>query len=135
MQMELQITFQEKENDIALSETLEVTSLDSGLFRLEHSPLFNENIHYGDIVELEHNDDDDSWLFIRIVEPSNWHHFNRILTKSLVHSELFELWLESITERGGFWEVAFGGVVFISYPRNSPINAEVELQEIITNAN
>jgi hypothetical protein len=131
--MELQITFQEREEDVAFSETLEVTSLNNGFFRLEHSPLFNENVHYGDIVELEHNDKD--WLFIRIVESSNWHHFNRILTKSLVQSELFELWLESITKRGGFWEVAFGGVVFISYPRNSPINVEVELQEIITKAN
>ena len=125
--MDIQIAFQGEE--VALVETLEVTPLGGNLFRLENSPLFSDDACFGDVVEL--SQDGDTWNFVRVAEPSGWIHFSYILAKSLVESEPFEMWLDSITERGGFWEVAFGGVVFIHHPPNGKINAQSEFDELV----
>ena len=126
LKMRIQISF--REDNTTFSETLEVTSLGNRLFRLENHPIWSETANYGDVVELI--PDADSWSFVRVAQPSKWHHFTGLVSANWLQSPRFGLWLQTLQQRGAFWEVACGGIVFISWPGEFSLDVKVEFEAL-----
>lgn len=96
------------------SESLLLTSIGLGLFRLEESSLLGEAC-YHDVIRASPKADG-SLEFGGLAVPSGLHTQEWLLSKALIESAAFESVLEWVMSVGGNWEQAFGGLLLIHVP-------------------
>ncbi|MDF2804900.1 MAG: hypothetical protein K0S61_4805 [Anaerocolumna sp.] len=111
-------------------EALDLESLGDGLYRLHMTPLFFEEISFGDIIEAEMGNDD-VLFYRRIVKKSEFKRFDWILSKKVTDSPEFQYFIENITDLSGHCEQVFGGVLIVYLPISCNVDINMELQKVI----
>lgn len=116
------------EEDIEL--VLRLTALGRNLYRLEQTPVWVDvQAFRGDIIEAEALDNG-VLHFRRVVTPSLWSHWDRLLPQKVVESSAFAAFKEAIEAVGGVWEQYFGGIFLVHLPPGSPFDPEVALEMV-----
>jgi hypothetical protein len=118
------------EGEFPCTGELEVTQLAPNRFRLEEGPflMFEGGLH--DIIEADLQDDR-SYVFRGVIEPSPWQKFDFVLSKELTESDAFKERLFRTVERlGGTWETMFGGLVNLYLPQGIQFDLHKQIAEI-----
>jgi hypothetical protein len=89
------------------TETLELTELESGIFRLEESSFF-QDLRYHDVIQASLRNDG-ALTIKKIVVRSGLTTLDWIVSRELIDSEEFEDFLDYVESVGGVWERFFGG--------------------------
>lgn len=95
-----------------LDEPLLVTSLGNGLWVLEESPVFSDEVSYHDTIELEALPNRDL-RFLRLVVPSGLRHLRTTISQSFIDSPEWARLQQRIHDVGGQWERVFGGMLIV----------------------
>ncbi|MBL8822146.1 MAG: DUF4265 domain-containing protein [Planctomycetia bacterium] len=98
-----------------LTVSVPVTAMNSRLYRLDGVPIFVESASFGDVIEAEPVGVD-RLRFVRIAEPGGWRTFDYVLSPQKIDGEWGQYLLAELTERGGYWERVFGGLLFVCVP-------------------
>ena len=96
------------------SELLLLSAVGPDLFRLEESSLLGEGRYHDTIRACRR--EDSSLQFQEIITPSGLHTEEWILSKDLMESSKFRLFLDWVMSVGGNWEQAFGGLLLVHVP-------------------
>jgi Domain of unknown function (DUF4265) len=105
-----------------------VTLIRESLYRLETTP-FIEDVSYGDVIEVE-KQQDNTYLFKRIVEKGNFKTHSWVMSSAIIESEPFKELLNKVLQSGGMWENVFGGVVMIHLPHNSDFDVAKAIDDL-----
>lgn len=98
------------------SERLMLTAVGPDLYRLEESSFVDDAV-YGDTIRAETSANGDL-LFSEIVLRSQLVTDSWILSADLLATERIRRLLTTVTDAGGMWEQAFGGLLMIHAPEN-----------------
>lgn len=98
------------------SERVMLTEAGSGLYRVEESSFAGDAV-YGDIIRADKNTDGDL-TFHEIVERSPLVTKSWIVSPDVLATERIQQLLDMVTEAGGMWEQAFGGLLIIHTPES-----------------
>ena len=98
------------------SERLMLTEVGPGLYRLDESSFAGDAV-YGDIILADRSANDDL-TFQGIVERSPLVTQSWIVSEDVLATERIRRLLTTVTDAGGMWEQAFGGVLMIHAPEN-----------------
>lgn len=93
------------------SETLLLTPVGEGLFRLEESSFVTDAV-YGDVIRATEILDG-ALLFVEIAERSALVTNSWILSQALIESDAVQAVLNEIRVQGGNWEQVFGGGLIV----------------------
>src|SRR5438093_583616 len=117
------------------SETVCVTRLAADCYRLDETPIFNEEepVYFGDVLELEPQADG-THRFKRVVEHAPLHHYNWMVPEFFVESPQYGEFCNAVRKAGGAWERVMGGLLLVHVPLNSGFDTEQELDRCIAAA-
>ncbi|MEO9886664.1 MAG: DUF4265 domain-containing protein [Balneola sp.] len=87
----------------------EVEDLGNSKFKLLEHPLFATQAKYGDII-LASFESKEKLKFQKVIEASDYEVLDYVLSMEISESEKFNELLNSLTEKGVFWQQDFGGV-------------------------
>lgn len=110
------------------SETVYAEQLGEVTFRLLENPIFSCHITYGTTVEVEEMQNGDL-VVSKLIKASDFNTRRFLLSSS--QSERFNNEVgDTILKTGGFWELAMGGLAFVSIPKNSTFDLIQFFKEI-----
>ena len=90
--------------------------------------MFDGGLH--DITEADLQDDG-SYVFRGVIEPSPWQRFDFVLSKEQAESDAFkEQLFKAIESLGGTWETMFGGLVCLYLPQGIQFNLQEQIVAI-----
>ena len=118
------------DRDELMEQTVLVTPLGSGRYRLEAVPIFTEAAKYGDVIEAAPGPDG-ALRFRRVVEPSGLREFSYALPQRVVKSAPFGAFLTQITAHGGHWERLMGGLFFAYLPGDTRFDLPRALEAVL----
>jgi hypothetical protein len=107
------------------SETLGLTPLSDGLYRVEDSSVLDESIRYGDVIsatpvgELE-------LRFLEVTQKSSFRTACCAISKKYAESPDLPILLEKVQDAGGVWERIFGGLLLVHLPQDSSLDVQHE---------
>lgn len=110
------------------SETLTFKPLGGNIYRVEETS-FLQIVGFKDIIEAI-TKEDGSLEYVSIVEKSNFQIFTYLLSKRVIDSNQFKGLLNEVKENNGFWEIIFGGSVYIYLPTDSILDINKEMTKI-----
>ena len=87
----------------------EVEDLGNSKFKLLEHPLFATQAKYGDII-LASFESKEKLKFQKVIEASDYEVLDYVLSMEISESEKFNELLNTLTEKGVFWQQDFGGV-------------------------
>lgn len=97
--------------------------------RLAATPLSTSaDVRLGDVIELAV--EGPIWRFVRVVEASPLVTLEFLLSREVAESEAFGRVLDHVRDRGGIWERAFGGMVFVHVPPETVDDVKSRLAEL-----
>lgn len=79
------------------------------MFKLLEHPIFATQAKYGDVI-LASFESKEKLKFQKVIEASDYEVLEYVLSKEISESEKFNELLNSLTEKGVFWQQDFGGV-------------------------
>ena len=117
--------------DEITTETLEVTELATGLFRLESSPIgAPQPLYRGDTVEVVPVNPG-TVRKVRVVERAPFSHQSWVVTRLFPGSREYVKFVQDVEAAGGSVENALGGVLRAHLPVNSSFDADAELDRAL----
>ena len=114
-------------NDVTQSDFL-VTKVCENLYRLEEHPIMSEEVNYKDVIEARF--ENEKLVFQQLYQESDLKHSNYLFSKENHESEKFENFLKQIDESSGYRTQAFGGILFVSLPKDSSFDLDGKVQEL-----
>ena len=99
------------------------------LYRLEESPLCEDEVFYKDIFEAARQRYG-SLLFQKVVKQSGRKNYDYLLPRRIFESAEFERLLERIDQDGGYWTQAFGGILVVSLPADADFDLHGEVNRL-----
>ncbi len=101
-------------------EEVEAREVRAGMYELLETPiLLSDVLGLGDVVLLD-RDEDGSYRFREVMEQA-FRHFFRIIPGEFGYSKAIYDFGDWIIARGGRWETAMGGLLFLHFPRGSKV--------------
>lgn len=123
--------------DATASEGVYVEPVGPRLYRLEDSPIVanqeEDPVHAGDLTEVEPLPDGTHHL-VRVVERSPMRHFDWIVPRVFSESEEYARFGAAVEAAGGWWQGAFGGLLWVHLPPGSALDPGAELSRRIAAA-
>lgn len=117
--------------DEASTGTYEVIQVSENTYKLTNNDPFSEILTYGTIIEvLPEKKDGDTYIFKRVHAESEYILQVIGLPFSLNETEMRVVG-QMIIDEGGYWEVIFGGMVYVNLPKTSKLNVIDELNKLI----
>ena len=120
-----------------VSEEVYAVPVSPRLYRLEETPIManreDDPVHAGDVIEVEPLPDGTHRL-VRLVERSPMRHFSWTVPRRFVESEEYGRFGAAVEAAGGWWESAFGGLLWVHLPPESPFDPAAELSRRIAAA-
>lgn len=102
------------------SESMWVTRLDSGLYKIENSPFFARGISYEDIVEVKQRDGVN--IFIRTVAPSGRSTYRIILDEDTSGAQFERFWKPLEAEGCTYEHGDFGYIMYsVDVPKETDV--------------
>tara|TARA_R110000868_G_scaffold408910_1_gene693195 strand:+ start:2056 stop:2442 length:387 start_codon:yes stop_codon:yes gene_type:complete len=92
-----------------LTVSCEVEDLGNSKFKLLEHPIFATQAKYGDVI-LASFESKEKLKFQKVIEASDYEVLDYVFSKEISESEKFNELLNSLTEKGVFWQQDFGGV-------------------------
>jgi hypothetical protein len=111
-------------------ESIQVTPLGSDNYRLEATPIFFEDVSFGDTIEAT-KDGEGRLLFHKLITRGKFQSYRWILTKQVIELPEFVAFCNNVMRLGGMWEQLLGGLVFIHLPQDCDLNAESLIEDMI----
>jgi len=105
-------------------------ALGNSTFQLIEFPLLATSASFGDVIEVE-SLDDETYLFIRIVEKSDWQTHQWLLAQKTIESAEMQELLSELYQRGAHWQIDFGGCLSIAHPQNFYVDVKKRISEIV----
>ena len=107
---------------------IEVFEEENGFFRLYETPLFSENLRWGDLIHAERGGEGVLW-FLSFVERPDYEHSLSILSGTGENSfvEKNQNYLNAIMDAGGFWQLDMGGMLTTIVPHGFQKTYEAKL--------
>ena len=113
---------------------IEVFEEENGFFRLYETPVFSENLQWGDLIQAERSEEG-VLCFLSFVERPDYDHKTSILSSKVTGTgensfvEKNQKYLKELMDAGGFWQLDMGGMLTTITPpgfdlNGSPIAAE-----------
>ena len=118
------------------SETVWVTFLGTNTYRLEETPVWNDDdapVYFGDVIELELQPDG-THRFNRIVERAPLQHYSWVIHKFFADSPQYHEFRNAVMKEGGACELIMGGWLLVHVPLSSHFDIERELDNCILSA-
>src|SRR5258708_18588199 len=110
------------------NEPLLAEEVGPNLYRLLECPVFTEEVHYGDMVEVEPQADG-SLSFRGVAEPTRYRTWTWILSSDVTNSaDIVEL-CELVQSRGGHWQRDFGGLLQLALPVHDDLEPDAWYDE------
>ena len=132
--MEKEITIRMHVPEESYTGTYCVIQLSNTSYKLTGNDPINENLRYGTIIEVEpevkYEDGEMVFTFKRVFKESDFSLIVLGLPTELNETEL-RIVGKMITDKGGFWEVIFGGIGYVNLPKNSELDVIAELNKTI----
>jgi hypothetical protein len=120
--MEIRLRFDE-----TADESVEVTTLAPGRFRLEETPLLGaDTVYAGDVIEAQPLRDG-THQFRRVSQRAPLRHSSWLVPPAFVASARFRAFTTAVEAAGGSWERIMGGLLLVHVPEESAFDAEKEL--------
>jgi hypothetical protein len=114
--------------DEAAHETVEVTELAPGRFRLEVTPLLGaETVYAGDVIEADRRRDG-THRFRRIAQRAPLRHCSWGVPRDFVGSPRYQAFGAAVEAAGGRWEGIMGGLLIVHVPVEAEFDPEAELK-------
>ena len=107
---------------------IEVFEEENGFFRLYETPLFSENLRWGDLIHAERGGEGVLW-FLSFVERPDYDHRTSILSSKLAGTgknsfvEKNQNYLKELMDAGGFWHLDMGGMLTTIIPPGFNLNS------------
>jgi hypothetical protein len=103
-------------------------------YKILETPLLIESkcYQYGNIVSAEKKSDGKFWIK-EVINKSEYETEVYIWNKEMINSNTFNQLSKKLSEIGGSYDIAMGGVVSIYYPKNFEFNLSSEIEKIKTN--
>lgn len=128
------VTIESDEESYETFDEIEVVEEKDGFFRLYETPLFSENLRWGDLIHAERGGEGVLW-FLSFVERPDYDHRTSILSSKLAGTgknsfvEKNQNYLKELMDAGGFWHLDMGGMLTTIIPpgfnlNSSPMAAE-----------
>jgi hypothetical protein len=106
-------------------------------YRLEVTPIVanleDDPLYGGDVIEAEPLPDGTHRL-VRVIERSPMRHFDWIVPRRFVESAEYARFGAAVEAEGGWWESAFGGLLWVHLPTASAFDPQAELSRRIAAA-
>jgi hypothetical protein len=109
------------------SEQVSLTPLGSERYRAEESSLANDSINLGDVIAGSRIDEGEI-KFLNVSQKSSYVTSRWIIPKSAAESDGLTIFLKKLTDIGGLWERALGGVLIIHLPDGTAFDADREFK-------
>ena len=100
---------------------VEISEEEEGFFRLYETPLFTENLQWGDLIHAERSGEGVLW-FLQFVERPDYDHRTNFLSRELAGTgnnsfvEKNQDHLKKLMDAGGFWQLDMGGMLTTIVP-------------------
>ena len=107
-----------------------VERLDDGRYRVAECPWLFEEFGYDDIIKVE-LDTDSAGRFVGVERASVLRRSSFVLSARSAESPRLADVLEAVVAEGGYWERAFGGLLFTALPPDSSLNVAALLEQLI----
>lgn len=107
-----------KTNESGGSETLGAEKIGNNTFQLLETSVTNCKLNYGSIIKVK-EDEKGELSLLSVFKASKYVTRTFLLDKTLKSSEIANKLLKPIIDIDGYWEIAFGGVVFIHLLKGS----------------
>ena len=134
------VTIESDEEGYETFDEIEVFEEKNGFFRLYETPLFSENLRWGDLIHAERGGEGVLW-FLSFVERPDYDHRTSILSSKLAGTgensfvEKNQKYLKELMDAGGFWQLDMGGVLTtITPPGFNPNSAPIASEDGDNNA-
>lgn len=123
--------------DDELSESVGVEPCGPRRFRLADTPILanydEDPMWAGDVIETELLPDDTHQI-LRVVERSPMRHFSWSVPAFFVASAEYGRFGAAVVAAGGWWQSAWGGLLWVHLPPMSPFDPAAELADRIAAA-
>jgi hypothetical protein len=107
------------------TEQLSLTPLGSGRYRAEESSLGNDSINLGDVIAASQIDEG-KIKFLNVSQKSSYVPLRWIIPKSAAESDGLTGFLKQVSDVGGLWEHALGGVLILHLPHGTALDPDRE---------
>jgi hypothetical protein len=97
---------------------------------MEQSSLTEDSINLGDVIAAELSGDR-GIRFINVSRKSSYVTLRWVISKKAADSVGLSAFLKQVTEVGGLWERALGGVLILHLPQASAFDADREFKRQI----
>lgn len=110
-----------KTNESGGSEIIGAEKIDNDTFQLLETSTSNCTLTYGTIIKVK-EDEKGELFMLSVFKKSDYVTRKFMLDNPLKSSEIANKLLKPIIDIDGYWEIAFGGVVFIHLLKDSNFN-------------
>jgi hypothetical protein len=115
------------------SETVEVTEVAPGQFRLHWTPVTADPpVYLGDLIEAQPGKEG-VYRFQHVIKRSGFRVYERMLARKIAESPELAEFAAAIERLGGHVERILGGCFIVHLPADAPFDVEQELEAVIDN--
>lgn len=109
----------------------EVIPVGERLYQLKENHPFSESLIYGTIIEVEAFEKEAGVFQLKKIHQKSEYTLEIIGLPPSLHEPELRIVGDLILAAGGYWEVNFGGMGYVSLPKGSTLNVLEELNKLI----